>query len=81
MQIINLNGELEGEGKQNPLLNEMEKDGTLTKLVEIFQNDKYEDKDINLIAADTIGCLQKAVPLPPEIGPFIIILLKDHCIR
>ncbi|KAA6361776.1 MAG: hypothetical protein EZS28_042697 [Streblomastix strix] len=49
--IIYSIGELEGEGKPNPLLKEMEKDGTLTKLIEIFRNDKYKDKDIKAWAA------------------------------
>ncbi|KAA6315835.1 MAG: hypothetical protein EZS28_055355, partial [Streblomastix strix] len=33
-----------GERKPNPLYKEMKKDGTLTKLIEIFQNDKYGNK-------------------------------------
>jgi hypothetical protein len=47
MRIIYGIGSLEGEEKPNPLLKEMEKDGTLSKLIEIFQNDKYKYKDIN----------------------------------
>ncbi|KAA6356296.1 MAG: hypothetical protein EZS28_048177, partial [Streblomastix strix] len=44
MKIIYGIGELEGEGKPNPLLKVMEKDGTLTKIIEFFRNDKYKNK-------------------------------------
>ncbi|KAA6371087.1 MAG: hypothetical protein EZS28_033386, partial [Streblomastix strix] len=81
MEIIYGIGQLEGEGKPNPLLKEMEKDGTLTKLIEIFRNDKYKDKDINTFAACSIGMLFKATQIPSEIGPFIIIHLKDYIIK
>ncbi|KAA6394780.1 MAG: hypothetical protein EZS28_009690, partial [Streblomastix strix] len=74
-------GELEGEGKPHPLLKEMENDGTLTKLIEIFQNDKYNNKDINLQSACSIGYLYKATPIPIEFGSSIIIHLKDYIIK
>ncbi|KAA6380594.1 MAG: putative Multidrug resistance-associated protein, partial [Streblomastix strix] len=67
----------EGEGKPNPVREELEKDGTLTKLIEIFQNDKYGNKGINSCAAFSIGRLYKASPLPSEIGNAIIIYLKE----
>ncbi|KAA6380130.1 MAG: hypothetical protein EZS28_024342, partial [Streblomastix strix] len=78
MKIFYGIGELEGEGKPNPLLIEMEKDGTLTKLIEIFKNDKYKDKETNTQAACSIGLLFKAIPIPTEIGSQIIIHIKDN---
>lgn len=39
-------GYIEVEGKPNQLLNKMEKDGTTDKLIEIFNNNKYKDKNI-----------------------------------
>ncbi|KAA6386379.1 MAG: hypothetical protein EZS28_018097 [Streblomastix strix] len=81
MNLINGIGVLEGEGKPNPLLKEMEKDGTLTKLIEIFRNDKYKDKEINSYAAGSIGYLFKATQIPSEIGSLIIIHLKDIIIN
>ncbi|KAA6395784.1 MAG: hypothetical protein EZS28_008693 [Streblomastix strix] len=78
MKIIFGIGQLEGEGKPNPLLKEMDKDGTLTKLVEIFQNEKYQNKQIIVYAACSIGRLFKATELPQEFGQSVIInLLKD----
>ncbi|KAA6384450.1 MAG: putative CAMK family protein kinase [Streblomastix strix] len=50
------------EGKPNPLLKEIEKDGTLSKLIEIFRNDKYLNKYINTYAAQKIKN-----SLPPQI--------------
>ncbi|KAA6393252.1 MAG: hypothetical protein EZS28_011224 [Streblomastix strix] len=73
--------QLEGEGKPNPLLKEMEKGGTLSKLIKIFQNDKYEDNDINTWSACSIGSLFKALPLPIEFGPIVINYLKDNVIK
>ncbi|KAA6355074.1 MAG: hypothetical protein EZS28_049399 [Streblomastix strix] len=81
MKLINGIGELEGEGKPNPLLKEIEKDGTLTKLIEIFRNDKYQIKDIKSFAACSIGFLFKAMSVPSEIGSQIIILLKNFIIN
>ncbi|KAA6395345.1 MAG: hypothetical protein EZS28_009125 [Streblomastix strix] len=81
LPIENFNGfhllPLQGEGNPNPLLKEMDKDGTLTKLIEIFRNDKLKDININTYAACSIGRLFKAIPIPSYIGPFIIIFLKD----
>ncbi|KAA6370590.1 MAG: hypothetical protein EZS28_033883 [Streblomastix strix] len=78
MKIIIGIGQLEGEGKPNPLLKEMDKDGTLRKLVEIFQNEKQLNKQIIVYAACSIGRLFKATELPQEFGQSIIInLLKD----
>ncbi|KAA6371697.1 MAG: hypothetical protein EZS28_032776 [Streblomastix strix] len=76
-QLIYTVGYFEGEGNPNPLLKEMEKDGTLTKIIEIFKNDKYENKDINACAACSIGYLFKASPLPSEFGQSIISNLQD----
>ncbi|KAA6360995.1 MAG: hypothetical protein EZS28_043478, partial [Streblomastix strix] len=78
MRIIFAIGFLEGEGKPNPVLNKMEKDGTLTKLIEIFQNNKYGNKDVNAYAAYSIGRLFKATPIPFKFGNAIIIFLKDN---
>jgi hypothetical protein len=63
---------LEGKGKPNPLLKEMERDGTVIKLVEVFQNDKYENKDINVWSACSVGRLYKATQVPSEFGPTIV---------
>jgi hypothetical protein len=40
-------GYLEEDGKPNPLREEMEKDGTLIKLIEIFSNKTFKIKIIN----------------------------------
>ncbi|KAA6370968.1 MAG: hypothetical protein EZS28_033505 [Streblomastix strix] len=80
MKIIYSIGQLEGEGKPNPVREEMKKDGTLTKLIEIFQNDQYINKDINSRAACSIGRLYKASPLPSEIEYAIINCLKELAI-
>ncbi|KAA6389448.1 MAG: hypothetical protein EZS28_015027 [Streblomastix strix] len=69
------------EGKPNPLLKEMERDGTLTKLIEIFNNDQFNNKEIKTQAACSIGQLYKATQLPSEIGFKIFVHLKDNIIR
>lgn len=44
----------------------------LAKLIEILNNDSYEDQRINSFAALTIGLLFKNTPIPNEIGLTII---------
>ncbi|KAA6356093.1 MAG: hypothetical protein EZS28_048380, partial [Streblomastix strix] len=65
------------EGKPNPLLKDMENDGSISKLIEIFKDDQYRNKDINSQLAYSIGRLFKAVPLPTEFGLIIVKYLKD----
>ncbi|KAA6402476.1 MAG: hypothetical protein EZS28_001989 [Streblomastix strix] len=74
-EIIYDFGTIEQDGKPNPLLKDMMENGTLTKLLEIFRNDKYIDWRIKEYDAISIGRLFKAVPLPLD-GPEIIKHLK-----
>ncbi|KAA6397283.1 MAG: hypothetical protein EZS28_007189 [Streblomastix strix] len=68
--------EVEEEGKPNPLREEMEKDGCLKKLLNVFNNTGFKDKEINSNAAISIGYLFKAIPIPIEYGSDIINHLK-----
>lgn len=65
------------EGSPYPLREELEKDGTLAKLIEIFGNENYNDRKINSWIACSIGSLFRSYPLPSEIKPFIIIYIKE----
>ncbi|KAA6334674.1 MAG: hypothetical protein EZS28_053038 [Streblomastix strix] len=56
----------------------MEKDGSLKKLFNVFNNTGFKDKEINSNAAISIGYLFKAIPIPIPIenGSDIINHLK-----
>ncbi|KAA6396561.1 MAG: hypothetical protein EZS28_007913 [Streblomastix strix] len=83
-RILNGIGQLKGEGKQNPLFQELESDGTLTKLVEIFLTDKFDDIFVKVYSACSIGRIFKATQLPVEFGfqkPTHQFLQKNFFIR
>ncbi|KAA6388608.1 MAG: hypothetical protein EZS28_015867 [Streblomastix strix] len=69
-------GNKQEEGKPNPLLKEMNENGTLAKVLKMFQNDKYVDWRLCGYSAHVIGRLYKAVPLPIEFGMKIVRYLK-----
>ncbi|KAA6384768.1 MAG: hypothetical protein EZS28_019707 [Streblomastix strix] len=65
------------EENQNSMKEQMDKDGTIAKLVEIFKNGQYLDKQINQQVAITIGLLFKGLPIPSDFGPALIDTLKQ----
>ncbi|KAA6361231.1 MAG: hypothetical protein EZS28_043242 [Streblomastix strix] len=63
-------------GKQMPLFDELQKDGTLTYLIQLFFTDKFNNK-IKQYIATVIGQIFKAVQIPPEFGETIIDYIKQ----
>ncbi|KAA6402845.1 MAG: putative protein kinase 1 [Streblomastix strix] len=62
----------------HPFREQMQNEGQLNKLIEIFQYNQYQDKYINYYAACIVGHLFKATPLPSEFGPGIVNMIKDY---
>ncbi|KAA6366332.1 MAG: hypothetical protein EZS28_038141 [Streblomastix strix] len=62
----------------HPFREQMQNEGQLNKLIEIFQYKQYQDKYINYYAACIVGLLFKATPLPSEFGPGIVNMIKDY---
>ncbi|KAA6375146.1 MAG: hypothetical protein EZS28_029328 [Streblomastix strix] len=64
------------EGQQHQYHNQLQLDGTITKLVQLFKDE--EDEYIHFEIALTISYLFKALPLPPEIKNNVIQKLKQN---
>lgn len=48
----------------------------LLRIIQIFRNDFYENKNIKRLSSCAIGCIYKAVYIPNEFGQEIISYLK-----
>lgn len=55
----------------------MKNDGTLSKLIEIFRNNKYINKQINNNTALSVGFLFREFELPPEFRTEMILNIKS----
>ncbi|KAA6370804.1 MAG: hypothetical protein EZS28_033670, partial [Streblomastix strix] len=81
LRIISAVGDNSEDGKPNPLREQMNQDGIQGQLLQIFHYQNYKDKEINSIAAITLGFLYKAVLLPSESGSKIIDHLKQKILH
>ncbi|KAA6369273.1 MAG: hypothetical protein EZS28_035200, partial [Streblomastix strix] len=70
-------GRFDSDNKQNPLREEMEKDGTLDKLIEMYQNQTINDYKIRLFICSGIGYAYKAICIRDSIGQQLISTLKQ----
>ncbi|KAA6366155.1 MAG: hypothetical protein EZS28_038318, partial [Streblomastix strix] len=62
------------EGQKHPFHSALKEDGTISKLIQMFKDDKY---NIRSDIAQILSCLFKAQPLPDEIKNDIIKILKE----
>ncbi|KAA6381300.1 MAG: hypothetical protein EZS28_023173 [Streblomastix strix] len=69
---MNQTGQIQPEDELRKVL---ENNGGLAKLVKIFQNDNFEEKQINQFVAIIIGSLHRAVKIPDDIRSSIIGLI------
>ncbi|KAA6372611.1 MAG: hypothetical protein EZS28_031862 [Streblomastix strix] len=65
------------EQVQNQLRIGVQKDGIITKLIKIFNNETYSNIKINQHIALSIGFLFKAAQIPDEFGNLIIAQLEE----
>ncbi|KAA6388214.1 MAG: hypothetical protein EZS28_016258 [Streblomastix strix] len=65
-----------GDGKENPVKEQFETDGTIEKLAKIFQNKKQNDQRIYQQIAGSLAGIYKASQLPTPFGQQIITFLK-----
>ncbi|KAA6397978.1 MAG: hypothetical protein EZS28_006492 [Streblomastix strix] len=68
---------LENKQQLNQLREQIQKQGSLEKLIEIFRNDAYQNQKIYQNIALAIGFLYKASPIPTSYGSIIIDFLKQ----
>ncbi|KAA6401177.1 MAG: hypothetical protein EZS28_003295 [Streblomastix strix] len=64
------------DGEQHPYMKQLSEDGTLTKILQAFINEKNEDKQ--RILMNSLGSLYKAAPLPIDTQKLIIDFLRKE---
>ncbi|KAA6392674.1 MAG: hypothetical protein EZS28_011801 [Streblomastix strix] len=65
-----------GNSEQNPVKEQFETDGTIDKLVQIFEFDKLKNKKVYQLIAASLAGIYKASQLPSKFGQQITTFLK-----